>query len=106
MNKEKILLCGREFTQKELDDVIETVKMFKNLSRTELAFGNKNRYCLKLNIVVCEESWEKVNKQTGEIELKKGKYAWLSHMPISKENVKARCNKIACSRWFTEETTL
>jgi len=37
MNKEKILLCGREFTQKELDDVIETVKMFKNLSRTELA---------------------------------------------------------------------
>jgi len=36
-DKEKILLCGREFTQKELDEVVETVKIFKNLSRTELA---------------------------------------------------------------------
>ena len=72
----------------------------------EYFYGNKNRYCLKLNVVVCEETWEEVNKQTGEIELKKGKYAWLSHMPISKENVKARCNKIARSRWFTEENNL
>ena len=37
-NKQKILLCGREFTQKELDEVIETVKMFSSLSRSELAF--------------------------------------------------------------------
>jgi len=37
-NKQRILLCGREFTQKELDDVIETVKMFSSLSRSELAF--------------------------------------------------------------------
>jgi hypothetical protein len=37
MKKEKILLCGREFTQKELDEVVETVKIFKNLSRKELA---------------------------------------------------------------------
>ncbi len=36
--KDKILLCGREFTQKELDEVIETAKMFSNLSRSELAF--------------------------------------------------------------------
>lgn len=38
MNKKnKILLCGREFTQKELDEIIETIKLFNNLSRTELA---------------------------------------------------------------------
>jgi len=37
-NKKKILLCGREFTQKELDEIKETVKLFPNLSRTELAY--------------------------------------------------------------------
>jgi len=35
--KDKILLCGREFTQKELDEIIETVIIFKNLSRKEIA---------------------------------------------------------------------
>ncbi|MFW5788031.1 MAG: DUF4338 domain-containing protein [Halanaerobiales bacterium] len=34
---DKILINGREFTQKEVDDIVETVEMFNNLSRTELA---------------------------------------------------------------------
>ena len=34
---EKILISGREFTQKEIENAIETVKLFPNLSRTELA---------------------------------------------------------------------
>jgi len=37
MSKEKMLLCGREFTEEELDEVVETVEIFRNLSRTELA---------------------------------------------------------------------
>ncbi|MDI3547425.1 MAG: hypothetical protein PWR10_1077 [Halanaerobiales bacterium] len=35
--EEKILLCGREFTQKELEEIKETIKLFTNLSRRELA---------------------------------------------------------------------
>jgi len=69
-------------------------------------YGNNGRYRLKLNLVVCEEAWEEINKQTGEIEVKKRKYAWISKMKISKDNVLTRCNKIARSRWFTEENNL
>ena len=76
------------------------------INNIEYRYGNNGHYCLKVNVVVCEETWEEVNKQTGEIETKKRKYAWLSNMPLSKENVKIRCNKIARSRWFTEENNL
>jgi len=37
-NKNEVLLSGREFTQKELELIKETVNMFSNLSRTELAY--------------------------------------------------------------------
>jgi len=36
-NSKKILISGREFAQKEIENAIETVKLFPNLSRTELA---------------------------------------------------------------------
>ena len=35
---EPVLLCGREFTYQELEDIRETVRMFPRLSREELAF--------------------------------------------------------------------
>lgn len=35
---EPVLLCGREFIFRELDDIRETVRMFPLLSRKELAF--------------------------------------------------------------------
>lgn len=69
-------------------------------------YGNNGRYRLKLNLVVCEETWEEVNKKTGEIETKKSKYAWISKIKLSKDNVLTRCNKVARSRWFTEENNL
>ena len=76
------------------------------INNIEYRYGNNGRYRLKLNLVVCEETWEEVNKQTGEIEIKKRKYAWISKMKISKDNVLNRCNKVARSRWFTEENNL
>ncbi len=36
-NEKKMLMCGREFTKKELKEIIQTVELFPNLSRTELA---------------------------------------------------------------------
>ncbi len=35
---EPVLLCGREFTIRELEDIRETVRMFPSLSRKELAY--------------------------------------------------------------------
>ena len=35
---EPVLLCGREFTFQELEDIRETVRMFSSLSRKELAY--------------------------------------------------------------------
>lgn len=45
MNDDKILLSGREFTQNEIDDIKYIVKMFKNLTRTEIA----NTICENFN---------------------------------------------------------
>jgi len=76
------------------------------INKIEYRYGKNDRYRLELNVVVCEETWEEVNKQTGKIETKTCKYAWLSSEPISKGNVENRCNKIARSRWCTEENNL
>lgn len=76
------------------------------INNIDYRYGNNGRYKLKLNVVVCEETWEEVNKQTGEIEIKKCKYAWISKIKVSKDNVVNRCNKVARSRWFTEENNL
>jgi hypothetical protein len=95
----------------ETDNELETSwkghkQHFWWINNIEYRYGNNGQYCIILNLVVCEETWEEVNKQTGEIEIKTSKYAWLSDVPISKKNVELRCNKIGRSRWYTEETNL
>ncbi len=43
-------------------------QLFWWINGIEYRYGNNGRYRLELNLVVCEETWEEVNKQTGEIE--------------------------------------
>jgi hypothetical protein len=63
--------------------------------------GSRNR-SLKIHMVVCEESWEELDAETGKPVSKQARHVWLSDKPLSKENVHGRCNLAARHRWGIE----
>ena len=67
----------------------------------DYAFGSNGRQHLKLHLVVCEESWERIDPQATTV-TKTGRHAWLSSQPLSHENVHERCNLGARQRWGIE----
>ena len=67
----------------------------------DYAFGSNRRQHLKLHVVVCEESWERVDQQA-QIVTQTARHAWLSSQPLSRENVHERCNLGARHRWGIE----
>lgn len=64
---------------------------------------NKN---VVVHVVVCEESWQEVNAESGEIEEKHSRHAWISSEPLDKRNVHERCNLGARWRWGIENSML
>jgi hypothetical protein len=52
-------------------------------------------------VVVCEESWERIDEQARTV-TQTSRHAWLSSQPLSRENVHARCNLGARHRWGIE----
>ncbi len=56
---------------------------------------------LKLHLVVCEESWERIDPHATTV-TQKSRHAWLSNEPLSPDNVHARCNLGARHRWGIE----
>ncbi|MDD4679476.1 MAG: transposase family protein [Clostridia bacterium] len=61
---------------------------------------------LKLNVVICYESWIEVHKRsTGETEECSTRYAWLSSTPLKRSNVFRRCT-MARYRWKIENNIL
>ena len=60
-----------------------------------------NRYHhMKLHVVVCEETWQ------DDGETKQTRWAWVSSVPLTKQNVVRRCNAMARRRWDIEEHLL
>lgn len=57
-----------------------------------------------VHLVVCEEDWEEVDKETGEIITKHSRHAWISSEPITKKNAHERCNLAARQRWGIENS--
>ena len=57
-------------------------------------------------VVICEEEWDEVERNSGETKHKKTRYAWLSGSPINKDNVFNRCTKMARYRWKIENNIL
>ncbi|TLD46815.1 MAG: hypothetical protein FAZ92_00895 [Accumulibacter sp.] len=74
---------------------------FSWVNDIEYAFGANGRCRLKLHVVVCEESWQRVDPQAA-IVTETARHAWLSSRPLSCENVHARCNLGARHRWGIE----
>ena len=67
----------------------------------DYAFGSNGRQRLKLHVVVCEESWERIDEQARTV-TETSRHAWLSSQPLNRENVHARCNLGARHRWGIE----
>ena len=57
-----------------------------------------------VHVVVCEEQWQEIDKDTGEIINKKSRHAWVSSEPITQKNVHERCNLGARYRWGIEDS--
>jgi len=59
-----------------------------------------------VHVVVCEENWKKVDKDTGEIITKTSRHAWISGKPLEPANIHERCNLGARHRWNIESELL
>ncbi len=59
-----------------------------------------------VHVVVCEESWKQVDKDTGEIITKTSRHAWISGKPLEPANIHERCNLGARHRWNIESELL
>jgi len=69
-------------------------------------YGLNGRKKQKLHYVVCEESWQEIDKKTNEVIKKTSRHVWVSSHPITKNNVHQRCNLMARYRWGIETNIL
>ena len=67
----------------------------------EYQAGGRKR-CVTVHMVVCRESWQEVERNSGEVVTKTARHVWLSSTPLSRENVHQRCNLAARYRWAIE----
>jgi hypothetical protein len=60
----------------------------------------------KLHVVVCEESWQEIDRETNQVVSKTSRHAWVSGKPLEKSNLHERCNLGARYRWGVESQIL
>lgn len=71
----------------------------------EYGVNRKNR--IIVNVVICYEKWEELHvRSTGKPETKETRYAWISSVKLTKDNVFRRCTKMARYRWKQENNFL
>ncbi len=69
-------------------------------------YGPNLRKKLKLNVVVCEETWKEVDEKSGEVVTRSSRHAWISRRHLSAKNVHERCNLGARHRWNIETSNM
>ncbi len=52
-----------------------------------------------VHVVVCEENWKEIAKDSAQVVAKKSRHAWISSKPLCGRNVHERCNLGARYRW-------
>lgn len=89
----------------ELDQVWGDRKQhFWWVNDIQYEYGTHRR--LTVHVVVCEESWQEVARDSAEVVTKTARHAWISSKPLSKGNVHYRCNLAARHRWAIENQIL
>jgi len=72
----------------------------------EYRYGDNLKKKQTLHVVVCEESWEDIDKNTLEVIEKGSKHAWISSEAVSQKNVHQLCNLAGRYRWSIENGIL
>ena len=68
-----------------------------------IEYGYDNgRKTVPVHVVVCEESWQQVDRESGQIVDKHARHVWISSEPLRWDNVHERCNLGARYRWGIE----
>ena len=82
------------------------IQEFEWINHIQYEYDHNPSQALQLHVVVCRESWEEVDTQTGEICEKHSKHAWLSSQSIGQNNIHQRCNLMGRKRWGIETSFL
>jgi len=84
----------------------DRLQVYRWANDIEYYYGKNGRKKEILHVVICEESWKETNRNTGEVEKKTTRYAWISAKRITKSNVFSRCTKMGRYRWKIENNIL
>jgi len=79
---------------------------FRWVNGIEYRYGEQGRKKLLLHVVVCEESWEEIAAISPAVVSRTARHAWISNVPLNRDNVHERCNLGARHRWAIEEGIL
>jgi len=76
------------------------------VNEIEYRYGEQGRKKQILHVVVCEEIWEEIAANSPAAVSKRARHAWISSVPLNRDNVHERCNLGARYRWGIEEGIL
>jgi len=79
---------------------------FTWINGIEYFYGDNGGKRQIVNLVVCEESWEEIDRDTNQVVTKTSRHAWVSGKPLEKSNLHERCNLAARNRWGIESEIL
>lgn len=79
---------------------------FEWVNDIEYYYEVNDRKKLMVHVVVCEENWEEIAKDCAEVVTKKSRHAWISSMPLCRQNLHERCNLSGRHRWDIESGIL
>jgi len=79
---------------------------FNWVNGIEYYYGPHERKRQIVHVVVCEESWEEIARDSAEVVTKKSRHVWISSKPLNRRNVHERCNLGARHRWGIESGIL
>jgi hypothetical protein len=75
---------------------------FKWANDIEYRFGANGKKRQILHVVECKETWQDVDKKSGEIIENNSRHVWISSKPLNRWNLHERCNLGARNRWSIE----
>jgi hypothetical protein len=81
------------------------LQVFRWVNEIEYDYGSGKCKTLTIHFVMCEESWEEIDKDSC-IVIKTARHAWISSDPINRKNVHEHCNLAARKRWLHENNIL
>ena len=75
---------------------------FRWVNGIEYYYGPKENKKEIVHVVVCNENWKDLDKNSNKIVPKNSLHAWISSEPINRGNIHERCNLGARHRWGIE----